>query len=459
MGNGRTHRPELDPAKCGACGGCTWRCPATVLPSLRIERGSLRGALYAARPYPGAPAQRPPCAMACPLGQDVPGYVSAIARGDLGEAARIIRETNPLPSACGRLCLASCMRACSRAAIDEGVDIRGLKLVAVDAVRAPAAPPRPKGGFRVAVVGAGPAGLAAARRLVELGAEVVVLDAGEAAGGTLADTVPEFVMPRGPLAADVAAIAAAGVDIRTGVRVGADVPIASLEEEYAAIVVATGARRGVVPALPGRELAGVTDAISFCRGARRDPGRRVSGDVVVLGGGQPALQAARLALRLGAGSASVVHPSPRPAWPAGEDALRAAEAEGVVVVPERRAVGFEGKEGAVGAVSAQPVRAGARDRVGRIALAAGGAKERLPAQTVVAAADRRPDGGLAIEGAARGVLGTLAVDGGYRLSRPRWYAAGEAATGAATLVDSMATGRRAAESVVADLERAPGRRP
>jgi NADPH-dependent glutamate synthase beta subunit-like oxidoreductase len=451
MGNGRTHRPELDPQKCRACGGCTWRCPATALPLLRAEQGSLRGAMYSARPYPGRSAELPPCALACPLGQDVPGYVSALARGELEEAARIIRETNALPSACGRLCVASCMRACSRAAIDEGVDIRGLKRHATDAVKA-APKPRPKApGWRVAVVGAGPSGLAAAHRLTELGAEVTIFEAQETAGGMLADTVPAFVMPEEPLAADVAAIAASGVEIRLGVRVGADVAIASLEDDFDAVLLATGARRGVVPALEGRELEGVVDAVSFCKAARRDEKIRISGDVVVLGGGQAALQAARLALTLGASSASVVHPAPRAAWPTGEDALRLAEKEGVAILAERRALAFEGAVGAVTAVSVQAVKPGPEDRVGRVALASGGATQSLRAQAVVVATDRRPDDGLEAGGVSRGVLGNFAVDGSYRLGRPRFFAAGEAATGAATVVDSMATGRRAAEAVIADL--------
>jgi NADPH-dependent glutamate synthase beta subunit-like oxidoreductase len=390
--------------------------------------------------------------MACPLGQDVPGYVSAVARGALEEAARIIRETNALPSACGRLCLASCMRACSRAAIDEGVDIRGLKRHATDAVKA-APKPRPKTAavWRVAVVGAGPSGLAAAHRLTELGAEVTIFEAQKTAGGMLADTVPSFAMPEKALAADVAAIVASGVSIRTGVRVGKDVSIASLEIDFAAILVATGARRGVVPALEGRELEGVVDAVSFCRKARRDEKTRISGDVVVLGGGQAALQAARLALTLGASSASVVHPAPRAAWPTGEAALRLAEKEGVAILPERRALAFDGAGGAVTALSVQAVKPGPKDRVGRVALASGGAKQNLPAKVVVVAIDRRPDDGLELDGVSRGAIGSFAVDGSYRLGRPRFYAAGEAATGAATVVDSMATGRRAAEAMIADL--------
>jgi NADPH-dependent glutamate synthase beta subunit-like oxidoreductase len=451
MGNGRTHRPELDTAKCGACGGCTWRCPATVLPSLRREEDSLRGALYTARPYPGTPAETPPCAMTCPLGQDVPGYVSAIARGELAEAARIIRTTNALPSACGRLCLASCMRACSRAFIDEGLDIRGLKKVAVDAISAPSPVARKALGFKVAVVGAGPSGLAAAHRLADLGVSVTVFEAEDNAGGMLADTVPAFMMPAEALAADVAAIVESGVSIRIGVRVGRDVAVASLEKEFAAVLVTTGARRGLLPALRGGDLKGVVDAVSFCRTARRDASMRISGDVVVLGGGQAALQAARLALKIGASSAKVVYPKPRAAWPAGEDALRTAEKEGVAIFASMRAVAFEGTNGAVSTVTVRTVKTSAEDRVGRTVPAAGGAEQSLPAETVVASGDRRPDHGLVLDGVALGVLGNFTVDASYRLGRARWYAAGEAATGAATVVDSMATGRRAAESIVADL--------
>jgi glutamate synthase (NADPH/NADH) small chain len=183
---------------------------------------------------------------------------------------------------------------------------------------------------------------------------------------------------------------------------------------------------------------------------------RVSGVVVVLGGGKAALLTARLALELGASSASVVHPAPRAAWPAGEDALLCAEEEGVAILAEKRAVAFEGSGGAVSAVSVQAVKPGAKDRVGRVALPAGGAKQSLKASVVVAAIDRRPDDGLEIEGSSRGVIGSFAVDGAYRLGRPRWYAAGEAATGAATIVDSMATGRRAAESLIADLSAKSG---
>jgi len=120
---GRTHIPRHDPARCTTCGGCSWRCPAAVFSELADEQGSLRGALFSTRPYPGKPAVLAPCRLACPLSQDVPAYIAAIARGDLARAATVIRATNALPAVCGRICIAACMRACARASIDEGLDI------------------------------------------------------------------------------------------------------------------------------------------------------------------------------------------------------------------------------------------------------------------------------------------------------------------------------------------------
>jgi NADPH-dependent glutamate synthase beta subunit-like oxidoreductase len=451
MSNGRTHRPEVDHGACSACGGCTWACPARVLPSQAAETDSLRGALFGARPYPGKPADLPPCRMACPLGQDVPGYIAAIARGDLESAARIIRDTNALPSVCGRVCVASCMRACSRAAIDEGLDIRGLKRFAVAAVEA-AGPPRisvDTNGAKVAVVGGGPAGLAAAHRLLQLGLRPVVFEAGARAGGLLVDCVAPFVLPEVRVAADVARLEADGVEIRTGVRAGGDIPWEQLETDHAAVLIATGARRGLRPALAGNDLQGVTDAVTFGRRARSG-GERIQGGAVVLGGGKAALQCARAARRLGADPVSVVHAAVRDLWPADADDRDAAEDEGVTLL-DGRAVALEGDR-ALAAVRVRAATPGKADAVGRIALRAG-AEQRIAAVLCVAAVDRRPAPGDAPTFAdfGRGPLGTLIIDGSGRLSRPRWYAAGEAATGAATVVDSMATGRRAAEAIARDL--------
>jgi len=299
------------------------------------------------------------------------------------------------------------------------------------------------------VVGAGPAGLAAAHRLGQLGLKPVVFEAGERPGGLLAEVLPAFVLPREALAADVAALVAQGVEIRTGAAVGRDLPWRSLEDEHAAVLVATGAAAGVFPALPGHTLAGVTHALDFCRGG----GRPLAGPVVVEGGGPAALQASRLARRLGAAAVQVVHPLPIELWPAGRDAIAAAEEEGVQILPGLRAVELVGAAPQLEAVVCRKVRYAAVDRVGRPQKGNEGAEVRLAASVFVATALRRPrrEAQPDWEGAALGRLGNLTIGEGYRLARPRWYAAGEAATGAATVIDSMATGRLAAEAIARDL--------
>ncbi len=454
MGGGRTHRPELDRELCRRCGVCSWDCPARVFGSLVAESGSLRGAVFRARPYPGKPAEAPPCAMTCPLGQDVPAYVAAIADGDLERAARVVRETNALPSVCGRVCLAACIRSCTRESIDEGVDIRALKRFAAEATRDLAPPPMPRTGLgRAAVIGGGPAGLAAAHRLVQLGVEAVVFEAEQRAGGALLESVAPFVLPAGRVADDVAHLERIGVELRLGQRAGRDVEISDLEREFGAVLVATGARRGLPPPIEGRELRGATDARGFALRARSGELELEGKTLVALGGGPAALQVARWALRLGAAEAIVVHSAPRELWPGGADALSTAEREGVRVLASHRALAIAGSKGRVEGLELAELLGGDSDGVGRPRNRRLGERRRLAASTVVSARGRRPEPGDAPElpGLELGPLGTLAVDSQRRLGRSGWYAAGEAAGGASGVVDSMASGRRAAETIARDL--------
>ena len=453
MSGGRTHRPQRDSARCMVCGGCTWQCPATVFPSLRSEEGSLRGEIYRSKEFPGEMADRPPCVMACPLGQDVPGYISAIARNDVNEAATIVRRTNALPSVCGRVCIASCMRACTRAGIDVGVDIRSLKRFAVHvAVEAQVETKDGVGSDRVgsvAIVGSGPAGLAAVHRLSQLGVRSVVFDAGANPGGSMADTVPQFVLPREMVAADVTRLVRMGVEIHSGTRIGEDMSWSDLESSFSTVIVATGARRDLPAVFPGSELKNIVGAAKYCRNDRR-----MDGVVVVNGGGPAAVQAARAAVRLGARSVTVIHPAPLEQWPAGDHAIGLAREEGVEVRPMHRITKAQGQDGILSAVLVKAVKAQNVDEVGRYKLTSHGPVEQLDAELLVVAGERRsPTADLPdLDGISRGVLGNLLVDGEYRLARKRWYAAGECATGTATVVDSMATGRLAAETIHRDLE-------
>lgn len=450
---GRTHIPVLDADRCERCGGCSWQCPAAVFPEITGERDSLRGALFSTRPYPGTPGELPPCRLACPLMQDVPAYISAIARGDVDEAAAVIRKTNALPSVCGRICIAACSRACTREAIDEGLDIRRLKRFATEAARASEPEPFPlePSAHVVAVVGAGPAGLAGAHRLGQLGIRPVVLEATGEAGGMLADVIPAFVLPREALAADIRALQKQGVTIRTSVRIGRDLSWDQIESEHDAILVTTGAGAGTIPAIPGNELEGVSHVIDFCRTREA-----MTGPVVIEGGGLPALHAARLARRLGAKVVHVVHTVPLERWSVGARALEIAKDEGIDVHPGLRVIELTGSGGKLEQVVTREICFAGVDGVGRsreVLADDTGAEQRLLASRCVFSIYRgmQPEARPDLDGIATGVLGNLQVDDSYRLSRRGWYAAGEAATGAATLIDSMASGRLAAESIARDL--------
>ncbi|MCK9522146.1 MAG: NAD(P)-binding protein [Proteobacteria bacterium] len=284
------------------------------------------------------------CRAACPLGQDVPGYICAIQRGDVADASRRIAETAALPGVLGRLCPAPCVSACRMPTIGRPApDIRGLKRFAVGQCRAlPEAPEEHS--LHIAVVGAGPSGLAAAHALRRAGAQVTVFDAADRAGGLLASAVPEFVLPQAVLRDDVAQLAASGVAFQLGVRVGGDaLPWSSLSRRFDGVVQATG--RSVL-----RDAANATgsDAVyTPLQWAARFHRNEVlpGAHVLVLGGDVRALACARMAIRLGATQVTLVDPLPRSHWSMGSPGQSVAQREGIALLDMHAAEGL-GETGA-----------------------------------------------------------------------------------------------------------------
>lgn len=249
------------------------------------------------------------CREGCPVHTDAGGYVRAIAEGRLADAYRIARAPNPFASVCGRICAAPCEASCRRTAIDEAVAIRALKRFACerhgveseafDRSLLPARRPTPGGRVRrVAVVGAGPAGLACAHDLALLGYAVTVLEASAVPGGMLALGIPEYRLPRRLVQAEIQVILDLGVELRTAQRLGRDFLLPDLfVQGFEAVFLGIGAQRGRSLGLPGADLDGVFSAVDFLinhhLGYRVELGERV----VVVGGGNVALDAARSALR------------------------------------------------------------------------------------------------------------------------------------------------------------------
>lgn len=247
----------------------------------------------------------PPCQSACPLHQGCRDYLLAIATGDFDEALSVIKETNPLPFVCGTICAHHCEDECRRNDVDKPPSIRALKRFAIEYGKAKVKPPadEPKVSGKVAVIGAGPSGLTAAFDLARMGADVTVFDREDAAGGAVRHYIPLYRLPDNVVDQDIEEIAEQGVNFKFGAELGKDISIEKLEKEgYQAILLAMGlpVSRGLN--IPGTEGDGVLNALPFLKAVKRE-GFKFEGSptVVVIGGGNVAMDVARSAVRAGAG--------------------------------------------------------------------------------------------------------------------------------------------------------------
>ena len=253
-----------------------------------------------------------PCRAACPVNTNAGGYVSLIAQGRYREAYLLARGPNPLASICGRVCAHPCEAACRRGAVDQPIAIRAMKRVvterfgvesvvsheevleAVERPRPPAATPG-----HIAVVGAGPAGLACAHDLALMGHHVTIFDASPVAGGMMRLGIPEYRLPRDLIAREVEFVERLGVRFRLGVEIGRDITFAELRQTSDAVFLAPGCRRGKSLKLPGADLPGVVTAVDFLVNLNLGVPLDIGQKVIVVGGGNVAFDAARTARRFG----------------------------------------------------------------------------------------------------------------------------------------------------------------
>ena len=317
----------VDITKCTACGSCFPGCPVSMKSEFNMGTGE-RKAVYI--PFPQAipnkasidkRQERPckaACVDACPINTNVLGYVRHIRDGRFGEAYSLIRQTNPFPSVCGRVCYAPCEAACNRGQLDEPLAIRALKRFAVDRadVAALDAPQVEKTGKKVAVIGAGPAGLACAHDLALSGHGVTVFESSPEPGGMLRYAIPEYRLPKAELAKEIAYIERLGIVIKCAVEVGKDVDIETIRQEHDALFIAVGASPGVSPALEGEELSGVVDGLTFLRDVASGNDVPIGARAAVIGGGNTAIDCARTLRRLGCPSVTLVYRRTRSEMPA-----------------------------------------------------------------------------------------------------------------------------------------------
>jgi heterodisulfide reductase subunit A len=457
----------VDEEKCTACGECVEVCPVEH-PSEFDEGLAKRKAIF--RPFPQAVPNvflisrlgTPPCQAACPIHQNAQGYITSVREGKFKEALEVILRENPLPSVCGRVCTHPCTTACTRGKVDEPLHILGLKRFVLDFVGEDYELPRPDPELerpeRVAIVGSGPAGLMCAYELRQRGYKPMIFEALPVAGGMLAVGIPSFRLPREVLKRELGKIEALGVELRLSTPIGAGGKrtLEELRREYQAVFIAIGAHVERRLNIPGEALPGVFGGVEFLRTVNLGgPGRIELGRrVLVIGGGNSAIDAARVALRLGAEEVKIVYRRTRAEMPAALEEVEEAEREGVklefLAAPKR----FLG-DGRVEGVECLRMRLGEPDESGRPRpVPLPGSEFVIPCDSVIVTIGQAPD--LASLGEARlrdlGLettsQGTLAVDPvTLQTSIPGVFAGGDCVTGPDVVVTAMAAGRKAAISI------------
>lgn len=446
-----------------------------------------------------------PCAERCPVHTDAGGYVRAIARGEDAEAYRIAAAPNPLVSVCARICAHPCETACRRGTIDEPVSIRALKRFATErhGVESALGPLRSSGLFglvsapppstrtasaRVAVVGAGPAGLACARDLSQWGYAVTLFDASRELGGMVRLGVPEYRMPRDIIALEIQRILSHGVELKTGMRLGKDFTVGELMKSgFSAVFLSIGATHGRLINIPGVELDGVVNGIDFLLNVNLGYRVTIGQRVAVIGGGNVAVDvartslrtdpspesetgtlgkvltdAARAALRLGAREIHMFSLESRREMPAHQDEIREAEEEGIVLHPSRgpkRIVGANGRVTALETVECTAVFDAERRFRPQFRE---NSEEQLEVDTVILAIGQQsdPEAFAKDPEIERTPRGTLKIDATtLATSRPGVYAGGDAAFGPRIVIEAIADGRHAARSIDEFLRQSPRAAP
>ena len=407
-----------------------------------------------------------PCQHTCPVEMDIPSYIALIRAGRFEDAYKILLQTNPFPSVCGRVCDHKCQSKCRRGNLDEPLAIKFLKRFITDNA------PRPKiepvavtRKEKIAVVGAGPSGLTAARDLALRGYKVTVFEELNFAGGMLRWGIPAYRLPRNILEGEIDDIKALGVEIKLNTRVGREITFAQLEKDFDYIYLAVGAHKSQRMKVPGEDLKNVFGGVEFLRDFNADEEKWLKGEkslgkkVVVIGGGNSAIDAARVALRLGT-EVTILYRRLRQDMPAAEEEIIAAEHEGIKIEYLVAPLKINAAGDKVGSITCQRAKLGDFDASGRKRpVNIEGSEFTLEVDAVIAAVGQVSDMSFA-EGQSIGVnkWDNFTVGNVYKTRTPneRYFAGGDAVTGPDTVIAAIAAGHQAADDMDAAIRAANG---
>ena len=393
-----------------------------------------------------------PCVALCPAGVDIPGYIALIREGRCADAVRLIRKDNPFPTACALICEHPCEARCRRNMLDSSVNIRGLKRYAVDnAGVVPAPVCGPSTGKRVAIVGGGPSGLSAAYYLQLMGHSCTVFELRPKLGGMLRYGIPNYRFPRERLQEDIDCILSTGVEIKYNTKIGESLTIDDLRRQYDAVYVSIGAQSDKKVGIEGEESKNVYSAVDLLGSIGSDNPPDFTGKrVVVIGGGNVAMDCVRSSLRLGASEAKIVYRRRKEDMTALPEEVDGALEEGCGLMQLHAPLRIEADEnGNACALWAQPQIIGKIDAWGRAKVSAA-AKEpvRIAADVVVVAIGQGIEtrhfeqAGMSVK---RGNL--AALPDGMVSDLPGVFAGGDCVTGPATVIRAIAAGKVAAANI------------
>ncbi|MBW1922353.1 MAG: FAD-dependent oxidoreductase [Deltaproteobacteria bacterium] len=440
----------VDPDRCTLCGKCVEACPVHTPDGTRpiISNGR--------RSLPGRPVidkrRKPPCQESCPLGVNAQAYIALARAGRYREALEVVRRDNVLPGICGRVCTHPCEDACRRGELDDPVAIRHIKrfLADYELEHPPAVEtsPSPRREGKIAVVGSGPAGLAAAADLARLGYEVEVYEKEERAGGLLRYGIGKHRLPREILEVELAHIEGLGVKFLLGQPVDFQGGLQELRDRYDAVVLATGTWEDRPLGVPGEELEGVEGCLSLLQRLYREEVERIEEEVAVIGDGNAAFDLARSVRRMGA-RVTILSWFPEDLIPADEEELRGAREEGIRIVDRTQVVAFLGRDGRLERLRCTPTEPGPPDENGipwPVKVQGARPFELAFDRALVAIGQKGPydrsSGNLSVT-----TRGLIAVDEEMSAGPPGVFAAGDATRGPSSVVEAMASGRATALAV------------
>jgi NADPH-dependent glutamate synthase beta subunit-like oxidoreductase/NAD-dependent dihydropyrimidine dehydrogenase PreA subunit len=442
---------------CSHCDTCLFVCPQNVrfsdivdvLRDLAINGGHTDSKAF--EQWGTAP-----CKASCPAHISIQGFVGAIADGRYVDGLKLIKEEMPFPATCGRVCHHPCETQCSLSSVDKPIAIEFLKRFLADLDLFSETPYVPKTKEKkekkVAVIGAGPAGLTVAYFLAIEGYLVTIYERLPVAGGMMAIGIPEYRLPRKILQAEIDIIKKLDVDIRLNCEIGKNLSLDDLHREYNAIFVGAGCHRAMKLGIPGEEdLEGVIDCITFLRDINLGNLPNYKGRLVIIGGGNAAVDCARVGIRLGFIDVNILYRRTRKEMPAIQEEIKQAIEEGVDIQPLTAPVRFLGKNGNVTGVELIRMSLGEPDESGRPRpIRIKGSEFMVQADVVIVAAGQAPEVSFLTDSCSlrfsnRNLIEVDPISGATNI--PGIFAGGDIVAGPRTVVEAIASGKKAAISI------------